>query len=89
MVIKNFSKIKIELLGMIMNTSTPINNLLMTIDLKDISSNSSPPASTNNIYQLFISLSRASISLCRDAFLSSNDFISLSIDSIFLSRDVL
>ena len=30
---------------MIVNTSTPINNLLMTIDLKDISSNS-PPTST-------------------------------------------
>ena len=37
-----------------MNTSTPINNLLMTIDLKDISSNSSPPNSTNNMYITYI-----------------------------------
>ncbi len=41
---------------MIVNTSTPINNLLMTIDLKDISSNSPPPppTSTNNMYITYI-----------------------------------
>ena len=38
---------------MIVNTSIPINNLLMTIDLKDISSNS-PPTSTNNMYITYI-----------------------------------
>ena len=32
---------------MIVNISNPINNLLMTIDLKDISSTSSPNISTN------------------------------------------
>ena len=35
---------------MIVNTSNPINKLLMPIDLKDIFSNSSPPTSTNNMY---------------------------------------
>ena len=35
---------------MLVNTSNPINNLLMTIDLKDISSTYSPPISTNNMY---------------------------------------
>ena len=39
---------------MIVNTSNPINNLLMTIDLKDISSNSPPPTSTNNMYITYI-----------------------------------
>ena len=39
---------------MIVNTSTPINNLLMTIDLKNISSNSPPPISTNNMYITYI-----------------------------------
>ena len=39
---------------MIVNTSTPINNLLMTIDLKDIFSNSSPTTSANNMYITYI-----------------------------------
>jgi len=40
---------------MIVNTSNPINNLLMTIDLKDIFSISSPPnTSTNNMYITYI-----------------------------------
>ena len=39
---------------MIVNTTTPINNLLMTIDLKDIFSNSSPTTSTNNMYITYI-----------------------------------
>ena len=33
-----------------MNTPIPINNLLITIDLKDIFSISFPPTSTNNMY---------------------------------------
>ena len=39
---------------MIVNTSNPINNLFMTIDLKDISSYSSPPTFTNNMYVTYI-----------------------------------
>ena len=39
---------------MIVNTSNPINNLLMTIDLNDIFSNSPPPTSTNNMYITYI-----------------------------------
>ena len=39
---------------MIVNTSTPINNLLITVDLIDISSNSPPPPSTNNMYITYI-----------------------------------
>ncbi len=39
---------------MIVNTSTPINNLLMTIDLIDISSNSPPLTSTNKMYITYI-----------------------------------
>ena len=39
---------------MIVNISNPINNLLMTMDLKDIFSNSSPPTSTNNMYITYI-----------------------------------
>ena len=39
---------------MIVNTSTPINNLLMTIDLKDIFFNSSTTTSTNNMYITYI-----------------------------------
>jgi len=53
--LETFSKINTLLTGMIVNTSNPINNLLMTIDLKDISSNSPfPPNSTNNIYITYI-----------------------------------
>ena len=36
------------------NTSNPINNLLMTIDLKDIFSNSSTTTSINNMYTTYI-----------------------------------
>ena len=44
---------------MLVIISNPINNLLMTIDLKDIfsnsySSNSSPTTSTNNMYITYI-----------------------------------
>ena len=39
---------------MIVIISNPINNLLMTIDLKDIFSNSSPPTSPNNMYITYI-----------------------------------
>ena len=39
---------------MIVNIFNPINNLLMTIDLKDIYSYSSPPTSTNNMYVTYI-----------------------------------
>jgi len=39
---------------MLVIISIPINNLLMTIDLKDISSNSSPTTSTNNMYITYI-----------------------------------
>ena len=39
---------------MIVNTSTPINNLLMTIDLKDIFSTSSTTTSSNNMYITYI-----------------------------------
>ena len=37
-----------------MNISNLINNLLMVIDLKDISSNSHPPPSTNNMYITYV-----------------------------------
>ena len=39
---------------MLVIISYPINNLLMTIDLKDITSNSPPPTSTNNMYITYI-----------------------------------
>lgn len=39
---------------MIVNTSSSINNLLMTIDLEDIFSNSPTPPSTNNMYITYI-----------------------------------
>ena len=39
---------------MIVNISNPINNLLMTIDLKDLVTNSPPPTSTNNMYITYI-----------------------------------
>ena len=39
---------------MIVNTTTPINNLLMTIDLKDIFSTSPTTTSTNNMYITYI-----------------------------------
>ncbi len=39
---------------MIVIISNPINNLLMTIDLKDIYSYSPPPNSTNNMYITYL-----------------------------------
>ena len=39
---------------MLVIISNPINNLLMTIDFKDIFSNSSSPTSINNMYITYI-----------------------------------
>ena len=53
---------------MIVNTSTPINNLLMTIDLKDISSISSPSTSNTYMYITYIYLKKLVVVVRSDIF---------------------